>query len=51
MLDYKALYEVERGRRDLKSMIELRRPVYRRLEDRIAAHVKLCWWLALPACG
>jgi hypothetical protein len=41
-LGYKALYEVERGWRDLKSMIELR-PVFHRLEDRIAAHVQLCW--------
>jgi hypothetical protein len=41
-LGYKALYEVEQGWRDLKSMIELR-PVFHRLEDRIAAHVQLCW--------
>jgi Transposase DDE domain len=41
-LGYKALYEVERGWRDLKSAIELR-PVYHRLEDRIAAHIQLCW--------
>jgi transposase len=39
---YKALYEVERGWRDLKSTIDLR-PVYHRREDRIQAHVQLCW--------
>ena len=41
-LGYKALYEVERGWRDLKSTIDLR-PVYHRREDRIEAHVQLCW--------
>ncbi len=41
-LGYKALYEVERGWRDLKSTIDLR-PVYHRREDRIQAHVQLCW--------
>src|SRR3954454_4812772 len=39
---YKALYEVKRGWRDLKSTIDLR-PVYHRREDRIQAHVQLCW--------
>jgi hypothetical protein len=39
---YKQLLEVERGWRDLKSIIDLR-PVYHRLEDRIRAHVLLCW--------
>jgi transposase len=41
-LAYKALYEAERGWRDLKSTIELR-PVYHRREDRIQSHVQLCW--------
>jgi len=39
---YKQLLEVERGWRDMKSIIDLR-PVYHRLEDRIRAHVVLCW--------
>ncbi|MGH3570015.1 MAG: IS1634 family transposase, partial [Pseudonocardia sp.] len=34
--------EVERGWRDMKSVIDLR-PVYHRVEDRIRAHVVLCW--------
>jgi hypothetical protein len=41
-LAYKALYEAERGWRDPKSTIDLR-PVYHRREDRIEAHVQLCW--------
>jgi hypothetical protein len=41
-LGYKTLYEVERGWRDTKSTIDLR-PVYHRKEERIAAHVQLCW--------
>lgn len=41
-LGYKALLEVERGWRDMKSVIDLR-PVYHRKEDRIRAHVVLCW--------
>lgn len=41
-LGYKALYEAERGWRDLKSTIDLR-PVYHRREDRIEAHIQLCW--------
>jgi Transposase DDE domain len=45
-LGYKALYEAERGWRDLKSTIDMR-PVYHRREDRIESHVQLCW-LALP---
>jgi hypothetical protein len=36
------LYEAERGWRDLKSTIDMR-PVYHRREDRIEAHVQLCW--------
>ncbi|MGC9222221.1 MAG: IS1634 family transposase [Solirubrobacteraceae bacterium] len=41
-LGYKALYEAERGWRDLKSTIDLR-PVYHHREDRIESHVQLCW--------
>lgn len=41
-LGYKQLLEVERGWRDMKSTLELR-PVYHRLENRIRAHVVLCW--------
>ena len=39
---YKQLLEVERGWRDMKQIIDLR-PVYHRLEERIRAHVVLCW--------
>jgi hypothetical protein len=39
---YKQLLEVERGWRDMKQIIDLR-PVYHHLEDRIRAHVTLCW--------
>jgi hypothetical protein len=39
---YKQLFEVERGWRTLKTTLDLR-PVYHRLEDRIRAHVILCW--------
>jgi hypothetical protein len=41
-LGYKQLLEVERGWRDMKSVLDLR-PVYHRREDRIRAHVLLCW--------
>ena len=41
-LGHKQLLEVERGWRDMKSTLDLR-PVYHRLEDRIRAHVLLCW--------
>ena len=41
-LGYKQLLEVERGWRDMKSVLDLR-PVHHRLEDRIRAHVLLCW--------
>jgi len=41
-LGYKQLLQVERGWRDLKQVIDLR-PVYHRLEERIRAHVVLCW--------
>jgi hypothetical protein len=39
---YKQLLEVERGWRDMKQIIDLR-PIHHRLEDRIRAHVLLCW--------
>src|SRR6516162_1825995 len=41
-LGYKQLLEVERSWRDLKQAIDLR-PVYHRKEQRIRAHVILCW--------
>ena len=41
-LGYKQLYEVERGWRTLKTTMDLR-PVYHRLEERIRAHIILCW--------
>jgi transposase len=41
-LGYKQLLQVERGWRDMKTNLALR-PVYHRLEDRIRAHVLLCW--------
>ncbi|HXZ72389.1 MAG TPA: IS1634 family transposase [Streptosporangiaceae bacterium] len=41
-LGYKQLLEVERGWRDMKTVLDLR-PVYHRLEQRIRAHVILCW--------
>lgn len=39
---YKQLLAVEHGWRDMKSSLGLR-PVYHRREDRIRAHVQLCW--------
>jgi hypothetical protein len=41
-LGYKQLLEVERGWRDMKQITDLR-PVYHRVEERIRAHVLLCW--------
>jgi hypothetical protein len=41
-LGYKQLLEIERGWRDLKTTLDLR-PVHHRKEDRIRAHVVLCW--------
>ncbi|MFF3160076.1 IS1634 family transposase [Streptomyces sp. NPDC057910] len=41
-LGYKSLLEVERGWRDLKQILDMR-PVYHRREDRIRAHILLCW--------
>ena len=39
---YKQLVAVERGWRDMKGALRLR-PVYHYREDRIRAHVQLCW--------
>ena len=39
---YKQLLAVERGWRDMKSSLGLR-PVFHHREDRIRAHVQLCW--------
>jgi transposase len=47
-LGYQQLLQVERGWRDMKSVLDLR-PVYHRLEDRIRAHVLLCWLALLLA--
>jgi transposase len=41
-LGYKQLAEVERAFRTMKSQLDLR-PVHHRLDDRIRAHVLLCW--------
>lgn len=41
-LGYKQLLQVERAWRDMKSTLDLR-PIYHRLEERIRAHVDLCW--------
>jgi len=50
-LGYKQLAQVERGWRDMKQVLDLR-PVYHRREDRIRAHVVLCWLalLLVRAC-
>ncbi len=42
VLGYKQLHEIERVNRDLKHTVDVR-PVYHRREDRISAHVQLCW--------
>jgi hypothetical protein len=47
-LGYKQLLEVERGWRDMKQVLDLR-PVYHRKEERIRAHVILCWLALLLA--
>jgi hypothetical protein len=39
---YRQLYQVERGWRDMKGALSLR-PVFHHREDRIRAHVQLCW--------
>ncbi len=55
-LGYRQLLHVERGWRDMKQVIDLR-PVYHRKEERIRAHVILCWLalllarIAESACG
>jgi transposase len=41
-LGYRQLINAEEAFRSLKQTLELR-PVYHRLEDRIRAHVLLCW--------
>jgi transposase len=41
-LGYKQLLQVERGWRDMTTTLELR-PAYHRKEDRIRAHIVLCW--------
>lgn len=40
-LGYKALWEVERGWRDMRHL-DLR-PIFHRRQDRIIAHAQLCW--------
>jgi hypothetical protein len=39
---YKQMLQVERGWRDMKGALGLR-PVFHHREDRIRAHVQLCW--------
>jgi len=39
---YRQLYQVERGWRDMKGALGLR-PVFHYREDRIRAHIQLCW--------
>jgi Transposase DDE domain len=41
-LGYKQLWQIERAWRDIKTTLDLR-PVYHRKEERIRAHVLLCW--------
>ena len=41
-LGYKQLLEIERAWRDLKTSLDLR-PIYHRKQERIRAHVLLCW--------
>ena len=41
-LGYKQLLEIERAWRDMKTTLDLR-PVHHRKQDRIHAHVLLCW--------
>lgn len=41
-LGYKQLLQIERAWRDMKSTLDLR-PVHHRKEERIRAHVLLCW--------
>ena len=46
-LGYKSLNETERGWRVMKRSTVSMRPVYHRREDRIRAHVQLCWLVLL----
>jgi Transposase DDE domain len=41
-LGYKQLLQIERAWRDMKTTLDLR-PIHHRKEDRIRAHVLLCW--------
>ena len=41
-LGYKNLLEAERSFRDLKGILRLR-PIFHRLEERIRAHIVICW--------
>jgi transposase len=41
-LGYRQLWQVERAWRDMKTTLDLR-PIYHRKEERIRAHVLLCW--------
>jgi transposase len=41
-LGYKNLLEAERSFRDLKGILRLR-PIYHRLDERIRAHILICW--------
>ena len=45
-LGYKQLWQVERAFRTLKTTLDLR-PIYHRKDDRIRAHVILCWMALL----
>ena len=47
-LGYKNLLEAERSFRDLKGILRLR-PVYHRLQERIRAHIVICWLALLLA--
>jgi transposase len=46
-LGYMNLLEAERSFRDLKGILRLR-PVFHRLEERIRAHILICWLALLP---
>jgi hypothetical protein len=41
-LGYTQLLHIERGRRDMKTTLDLR-PVYHRREDRVRTQILLCW--------
>lgn len=42
VLGYRQLMDIERAFRSLKQQLEIR-PVYHRIDDRLRAHVLLCW--------